>query len=82
MQDWTLICAWLTMIFAIVYFIFGDFVSDNYEIIDKKNGLEKKDDSVRLEFAATSCSSGDLRTKCCPKFKVPLARGLGLLKNS
>jgi len=49
-QDWTLICAWLTMIFAIVYFLFGDFVTDNFEANSKTIDPEMDADSVRFEF--------------------------------
>ena len=42
------------MIFAIVYFVFGDFFSDNFETSDKNNDPEKKDDSSRWAFGNRS----------------------------
>jgi hypothetical protein len=46
-QDWTLICVWLTMVFTVIYFIFGDFFTDNYEIDDVTNDIEKKNDMAK-----------------------------------
>ena len=38
-QDWTLICMWLTLVFTVVYFLFGDFFTENYEdVIEEDNG--------------------------------------------
>jgi len=42
LQDWTLICTWLTVVFSVVYFIFGDFFEEYFVQEDKEDEKEEK----------------------------------------